>query len=366
MKKFLLVLGMAAFLGLAAGCSKENAQQSDTEQAGGEQGETSRLVNLENVKADIGEYKGLEVQVTKIADVTDEDVQMQLESTVNSTAAEVIVTDRVVSDGDLVSIDYQGYENNEPFGEAETNYYVTIGSGVFFDGAEQQLIGKMGGDVVDIPVSLPEAYPDEAMAGKDVVFKVTVNGVVEAGEAELTDEYVSSISDCKTVEEYKARLKEQMQESVEYQRQMAVQEAVWNKLLEQTKIEELPEEVINQKVEQYKAFDKEGADLESMSVEDYVETFFGMSEDEYNKMVEDLAMEEIKTQVIVKIISEKEGFDDIEVTDEEMEKYAKEQGYEDVETFKKEVNADDLKQSILLEKVTSLLVESAKVEEVDM
>lgn len=357
MKKLWIVFGLTAVLLMAAGCSKDNGNKD-----GGGQEEN---ISFDDVKVDVGEYKGMEVEIVKIPDVTDEDVQIQMDSMLTSAAAETINANRVVGEGDLISLDYQLLEGDQPVGEVETNYYVTVGSGVFFDGAEEALIGKSGGDTAEIPVTLPESYPDASVAGKSVVLKVTVNGVVESGQAELTDEYVASISDCATVEEYKKELKDQMQETVEYQRHMAKKEAVWNKLLEQTKIEGLPEAAVEKKVEQYQAYDKEGADLESMSLEDYVKAYFDMSIEDYEKQIKDIAMEDIKTELIVKTIAQKEGFADDEISDEELKSYAAEQGYDDVETFKKEVDTEELKESILLEKVTELLVSSAKVSEVE-
>jgi len=365
----LLILGLTAVLGLGAGCSREVPEDTGGHTDQTEEGNKMEEA-LKDVKVDVGEYKGLEVEVTKIPDVTDEEVEMQMESLIKSTAAEMIVADRAVAEGDLVSIDYQSYENEQPVGEAESNYYLTIGSGVFFDGADKKLAGMKGGDTVEIPVTLPEAYPDETMAGKSIVLKVTVNGIVTQGEAELTDAYVASISDCKTVAEYKAQLKAQLQESIEYQRQMAKRDGVWKKMLEQVEISDYPERIRTEKTEKYKKFDEEGAALESMSLEDYVDSYFGMTMDEYEKQIRDTVTEEIKTEMIVRAIAEKEGFLEDAVSDDELAAYAREQGYEDVAAFKQEMaqnglDMDTLKQSILLEKVTDILIENAKVTEVE-
>lgn len=366
MKKGLFIFALIAALGLLAGCQRNQTADDMTADTPGEtidDTESEDDIDLSGVVVDVGTYKGLEIEIQKIADVTDEDVDFQLQNIVSSAAPEVLVTDRAVAEGDLVSINYQGYENGTPVGTQESNYYLTIGSGVFFDGAEMNLIGRMGGETVDIPVTLPESYPDASLAGKSIVYQVTINGIIEIGSAELTDEYIQQISDCNTVEEYRAWLKKQMQDNIEYQRFMTIQDAVWNKLWEKTKITGYPEAARQKKLDYYKAFDQEAADHEGITLEEYVSSYFYITLEEYEQEIEHLVEQEIQTEVIVQTIAEQEGIK--EVTDAEIEAYASQMGYDNIELLKQDFGEEDIKYRILLEKVTNLVIDAAVVTEVD-
>lgn len=361
MKKSVLIFGAALMLSLTAGCSKENVQQSAAEVTDAVNDELS----LDDVSVDVGEYKNLQVQVEKIAELTDADIEAQIESMIAAMPAETIVKNRAISEGDLVSISYQMYDGTSPIGEAETGYYVTIGSGVFYDGAEKQLVGKYGDDVVDMQVTLSESYPDTALAGKTMTLRVTVEGIIEEQQGMLTDEYVAEISDCRTVEEYKEELKTQMQQSVDYQKDMAKRAAVWEKLLAQTTIENLPEAYVAERIAEYKSYDEEVAASESFSMEDYVSMFYDMTIEEYEAQIEALVMDEIETELIVLKIAQMEGFSKETLTDADIEAYAADMGYEDVETFKAEMDEAEVLQSILLEKVTKVVMDSAVVTEIE-
>lgn len=357
-KKMFLMCALVLTLGLAVGCNKDT-NGDDVNNA------VTVQADLSDVQVDVGEYKNMAVEVTKIADITDEDVEQQLQALVDSTASEVLVTDRAIAEGDLVSISYQCYLNNKAYGETEENYYVTIGSGVFFDGAEMQLVGTTGGNVVDIEVTLPQSYPNAELAGKTVSYQVTVNGIIEESQGELTDEYIAAVSDCSTVDEYRQQLKAQLEEALEDQRQTAKRTAIWQKLLSQAQIGEVPQDIIDERIGEYKSYDEEGAELESIDLETYVSLYYGMSVEDYETEIESMVMEEIKTELIVNKIAALEGLDADEVTATEIEDYAKEMGYDDVEEFKQQMDMDTIKQSILLEKVTDLLMASAVVTEVE-
>ena len=158
----------------------------------------------------LGEYKGLEVTLES-TEVTDEEIDQQVASNLSASDKLEEVKEGTVESGDVANIDYEGKLNGEAFeGGTDKGYDLTIGSGTFIDGFEDGLIGKKIGDTVDLNLTFPENYGSTELAGKDVVFTVTINSVKRAPE--LTDALVAEISDeYKTVEEYRNSIKEQLE-----------------------------------------------------------------------------------------------------------------------------------------------------------
>lgn len=348
MKKLTLVLGLALILAAASGCSKKDSS-AETQGSG-----------LDDVQVEVGSYEGLSVEIDKIEDVTDKDIQEQLESIIASAPALKSVTDRAVAEGDLVNVDYEGFIGGEAIsGSAEKDYNIMIGSGIFFDGAESQLIGAMPGQTVDVSVTYPDSYPDASMAGKEAVYKVTVNAIQEEGEAELTDAYIQSISDCSTVDEFKAMLKKQMQEGVEAQRKLTKEQGLWDKLIAQTKIDNIPQAEIEKRAEVYKAYDREMADNSDMDFEAYLSQFMQMSLEAYNTMIDSQVEAKLKKELIAKAIAGKENITVGEITDAVWESCAEQYGYDDAEQFKKDNPEETFKTELLIEKVTDFLMQSA-------
>ena len=126
-----------------------------------------------------------------------------------------------------------GYMDNEEIPDSSVeDYNMLIGSGIFFNGAESELIGVMPGETVDISVTYPEGYPQADLVGKSAVYKVTVNYIVQEEQAQLTDEFVASISDCETVDEYRQMIRDNLEASRENEREMNRRNAVWDQVLE--------------------------------------------------------------------------------------------------------------------------------------
>ena len=203
-----LCLCAAAALSLLAGCS--GSAEEGQEDLG---------------TVTLAEYKGVTVNVPP-AEVTDEDVENRIQSVLSQNQEEVEV-DRAAEEGDVVNIDYTGYQNGEEFaGGSAEGEDLELGSGTMIDGFEDGLIGLKKGDTKELNLTFPEDYREAALAGQSVVFDVTVNAVKEKRDPELTDEFVQSISDYQTVEEYRQGIRDeiltQRQESVDLQIQQTV------------------------------------------------------------------------------------------------------------------------------------------------
>lgn len=362
----LCMLMTAAMLG---GCSK-----NDTKNVGEDGKETETDVNidsvkepeLEDLKITLGNYKNVEVTIEAMADITDEEVENQLNSLVTNGTTQTEVTDRAVADGDLVKVDYEGYMDNQAIsGESESDYNILIGSGVFFDGAEKQLIGVMPGEAAEISVTYPDSYPNEALAGKSAVYKVTVKAILEEGRAELNDDYVKELSggECSNVGEFRAYLKENLQKGIDAQKELLAQQAVWDKVIADTAIENYPEDLLKAKEEVYKKNDEESAKLENMTLEEYVETYMGISIEDYNRQIADEIEKSSKKSVISRAVAKQEGIAIDKLSDEDLKEAAEWFGYTDISQLKEYYSEDDIKAELTLKRVTELMMETAKVTE---
>ena len=155
----------------------------------------------------LGEYKGIEVEKKEV-EVTDEEVEAEINKVRESNARMLDIDDRATQDGDTVLIDFDGYVDGKQFeGGKADDYSLVLGSHSFIDNFEEQLVGKNIGDDVEVNVTFPENYQAAELAGKPATFKVTVKEIKSKELPELNDELVQDISEFKTVDEYKADLK---------------------------------------------------------------------------------------------------------------------------------------------------------------
>ena len=192
MKKKLTVLaaGICALSLLLTGCSSE----------------------ISNDYVTITKYKGVEIDKVDADAISDNDVETQINSVLQSKSTTTEVTDRAAQTGDTVTIDYEGKKDGEAFkGGTATDAQLTLGSGQFIDGFEDGVVGHNIGDTFDLDLTFPENYGNEDLAGQAVVFTVTLKGISQTDVPELTDEFVQSVSDTsKTVEEYKKEIKKSL------------------------------------------------------------------------------------------------------------------------------------------------------------
>ena len=195
MKKKTFLLSLCLCLMLAfTGCSKNDSTADDNST-------TENTTVASNGEVTLGEYKGIEV-VMESTDVTDAEIQVRLDNFVASNATVEEITDRTdVQDGDVANIDYVGKIDGEAFdGGSAEGTDLTIGSGTFIDGFEEQLVGATVGETIDINVTFPENYTSKDLAGKEATFTVTINSIGKSVTPELTDELVAANTDYATVD----------------------------------------------------------------------------------------------------------------------------------------------------------------------
>ena len=225
MKKKIAKVLVAGLIGLQLiGCSNQNTANTEENKETTETAENTEAASVSiyfnEINADeyvtLGDYKGLEV-VSNVVTITDADVDAYIEYMLSmSGGALEEVTDRdVVENGDVANIDYIGKKDGVAFdGGTAEGYDLGIGTGTFIPGFEEGLVGVKKGETVDLNLTFPENYSAADLAGAEVVFTVTVNGIYKEVTPEFTDEYVAElgIENISTVEEYRAYMKGKWQD----------------------------------------------------------------------------------------------------------------------------------------------------------
>ena len=310
---------------------------------------------ISNDKITIKQYKGLKVEKSEVIEVTDQDVEDSIESTLSTMATYNDITDRAVEEGDLVTMDYVGTVDGVAFedGTAE-GATLEIGSGQYIDGFEDQLIGHKTGEKFDIDVTFPEGYSEE-LGGKDAVFSITLNKIQEIIIPELTDELVAQLSDtAKTVKEYKAEVKKDLETSNAETAETENEQKVWAALIENCVIDKYPEDKLEETISSIESEVSYVASMYDMSASEFVKTYYGITSEEMAKNL-------IKQEYAIELIIEKEK---LELTNDDYEKgladLAEQYGYDDVDEFEEEAGADTAKQMILQKKVGEFLMENCK------
>lgn len=341
------------------GCSgKDKTAESQTaaasEAESSSTAETEGYVETGSIK--LGNYKGIEVTVTE-AEVTDEEVEAQIQQTLNS-SSEYIEVERAAKEGDQVNIDYVGTKDGTAFdGGTAEGYDLVLGSGNFIDGFEDGLIGAKKGDKKDLNLTFPDPYtqnPD--LAGKPVVFAVTVNSVKEKTVPELNDEFVQKVSpDDKTTAAYRETVKknllEQKQYDIESQRNYDIVNAIMN-----------DSEIVCSSADVDKEYDSQlqsytsqaamyGMDLAGMA------SIYGMDEDGLKIELRLMAQDVAKQRMMFEEVAKQEN---LTVEDADIEALAEDNGMSR-EDLVASYGQDQVDEAALTQKVMNFLVENAKI-----
>ena len=320
---------------------------------GGCAGGTKGAISNDNIK--IKQYKGLEVEKVEEIAVTDEDVEMSIQSDLETLATKTEVTDRAAQLGDIATIDFEGKKDGVAFdGGAGTDYELELGSGTFIDGFEDGVVGHNIGETFDLDLTFPEDYGSTELAGQAVVFTVTLKGLQQKNVPELTVDILEQLgSKATTIEEYKAQIRSDLEESNKETAESTLLASVWEALVDQCEVKKFPEGMLDEYTknleEQYSYY----AQMYGMEIEEFFKQIFGMS-------AEELAKTTATQELAISLIAEKEG---LTLTDKEYEagvkELAEQYGYEDTEEFVTAYGEDSIRQALLQEKVGNFLVENA-------
>ncbi len=306
----------------------------------------------------LGEYKGLKVEELE-AEVTEEDVDKEIETMLESHAEMVIKEEGAIENGDLVNFDFDGYVDGEPFdgGKAE-DYELEIGSGNFIPGFEEQMVGLANGEEKDLPVTFPEDYHAEEMAGKEAVFKVKVNSIKSKEIPELDEELLKELDkDVDSVEALRESVKNDLQTDKETARDNQLREDLIIQASDNAEVE-IPEVMVNNETDRMVQEFSQNLAQQGLNFEMY-QQFSGQDEKALRAQMNADAEKRVKTNLTLKQIAIDEN---IEITDdalnEEAEKMAS-QFNMSVEDIKRTLgDLSMLKDDLKLQKVVSLLVDS--------
>ena len=342
----------------------ETGSEAESETGSEEESETETEFNVADIPeydaseyVTLGEYKDLTVEVTPV-EVTDEQVMDKIASETKQT-----LTEGTVESGDTVNIDYVGKIDGEEFdGGSAEGYDLEIGSCTFIDGFEDGIIGMQVGDTKDLELKFPEDYHSTDLAGKDVVFTVTVNSISRVPE--LTDEVADSVVEGMTAEAYQESVRQDLEDQAKESQKTEAEQKLLQAVYENATIDGYPEENLQYTIKRAKYYYEWLASMYGMSLDDYLKNY-GMTQDEFNEQIQPVAEEALGEEMTLLAIAKEEN---IEVSDEEYEaglaRYAEAQGMDDPSKLEEAYGENYIKNSLLQEKVLEFLYENATIEEV--
>lgn len=315
---------------------------------------------------ELGDYKNLVADDVKF-EVTDEMVEDRINKERENNARIVSVEDRPVKDMDTVNIDFEGSVEGVPFdGGKSENYDLVVGSHTFIPGFEEQLLGKNIGDNVDVNVIFPEEYRSEELKGKEALFKVKINSIKEKQLPELDDEFAKDVSEFDTLEEYRADIKKNLTEAAERNALVQKQNNAIDALIESSNVE-APESMINEEVD--KAFRDFAGRIRQYNMD--LDNYFKMLNTTEEAVREQLRPEAIKRANAELVIDVFAKLENIEVSEEEIDKeideFGKNMKVKDFEGFKKELKSGEglegITASLIRRKAVDHLVSLVKFQE---
>ena len=310
---------------------------------------------------ELGAYKDLDVQ-RETDEVGEEAVDHEIEQVRQRNAREIEVEDRPVQDDDIVNLDYAGSIDGVPFeGGTAQGQTLTIGSGSFIPGFEEQMVGMNIGEEKDLNVTFPEKYHAENLAGKNAVFHVKVNSIHTRELPALDDEFAKDVSEFDTLDEYKKDVRAKLEEQAKKQADAQFENELVEAVVKESKMD-IPQAMIERKL------DEKVQDLamrmayQGMRFDDFLK-YTGQTEAQVRDQFRDDATDVVKGELVIKAIRKAEN---LEPTEEEIDdvigRYAKASG-KDFEEFKKSLNEQQMeyvKEDAATIAVLNLLKKEAK------
>ena len=262
----------------------------------------------------LGDYKGLEVPKSDL-EVTEEEIAGELKREQENNSRSIDVDDRAVMDGDKVTLDFEGSVDGEAFeGGKGTDYPLTIGSGAFIPGFEEQLVGAEIGKEKEVNVTFPENYQAKELAGKAAVFKCTVKKIEMKELPELNDDFAKDVSEFDTLEEYKADIRKNLEEKKADAAKRSREDAAVEKAIENASME-IPDAMLETQVDQMLDDFARRIQAQGLSMEQYMQ-FTGATQDAMREQMKPQAMKRIQTRLVLEKIAETEN---IQISDERLD-----------------------------------------------
>lgn len=305
-------------------------------------------------------YKGVEATRVKF-DVTEDDVQGQIEENLYDYVTYDVVTNRGIETGDYANIDYaatlDGEEAEDYSGEGED---ILVGEGYIYPEVEEALVGMKTGEDKTVEVSLTDEYAEEEDVGKKLSVKVTLNEISVENVPEYNEEFVKENTDFETMEEYEEAVKKELQESKEEEYKYAAAEEIMAYLIDNSEFDGYPQELYDECKENYDSSNEYYASMYGMELQDYLD-MFGLDEETQKQEIE----ENVQYEIVIGAIAQAEKIDctEQEIADFIKEVYA-DYGYESEDAFSADYSDDEIGYELIYEKVMDLLYENAEYKEI--
>ena len=310
-------------------------------------------------EVEVKDYKGIEVEKV-VNPVTDEDINKQLDALREKNVTVETVDDRAAENGDDVVIDFEGFKDDVAFegGKAE-DFTLSLGSGQFIPGFEDQIVGHNAGEDFDINVTFPDEYQVKELAGAPAVFKIKLKSISKKVMPELDDDMVRDSTEFDTVDEYKADVKKKLEEANEKHADSEVEAKIFDKVIENMTAE-IPQVMFDNRVNEMISELEQRLAPQGISLDLYMQ-YTGQTIDTVKKAYAEQAEKQVKLRLALEKIAKLEN---IEVTEDELkaefDKLA--EAYKlDVDQIKQFIHDDDLKKDIAVGKAVDLIKDAAVI-----
>ena len=313
----------------------------------------------------LGEYKGLEVPKADL-EVTDEEIEAELKKEQEKNARTIHVEDRAAQEGDKVTIDFEGFVDGVAFeGGAGKDYPLTLGSKTFIPGFEEQLVGVALEQPVDVNVTFPEDYQAEELKGKEAVFKCVIHKIEAKELPELDDDFAKDVSEFDTLEEYKKKIKDNIEKRKADAAKTEKENAVVDKAIENAQMD-IPEAMVKTQINQMIDDFARRIQSQGLTMEQYMQ-FTGSTRETMQEQMRPQAMKRIQSRLVLEKVAEVENIQiSDEKLDEELTKMAEMYKME-LDKFKELVDdyqKDQMKKDLAVQEAVTLMAENAKEVEV--
>lgn len=308
----------------------------------------------------LGKYKGVKVEKIDV-DVTDEEINADIDREREKNSRTVDITDRAVQKGDIATIDFEGFVDGVAFeGGKGEDYPLTIGSGAFIPGFEEQLIGAEIDQDVEVNVKFPEDYHEKSLAGKDALFKCVVHTIKEKELPELDDEFASDVSECETLEEYRQEVEKKLTDRKQAEAREKIEDQAVDQAAENAEMD-IPQPMIDLQVRQMEDDMGYRLQMQGMTKEMYFQ-MTGLTEERMKQDLEAQALKTIRTRLVLEAVAKAENIVvSEERLEEELKKMAETYG-RDLEGFKEymgEKRIEEMKESIAVQDAITLIADAA-------
>lgn len=339
-----------------------DADKAESKDADSKESET-RIVSVKDISeyVTIGDYKGFTLDRYTQA-VTDDDVEAEISYELQDKGTEV--KDGTVETGDTVTINFTGTVDGKEFdGGSAEDYELVVGEGdMGIDGFEDGLVGMKKGETKELTLTLPEGYSeDDSLSGKEAVFKVTLQKFTRASE--LTDEWVTSNTDYKSVDDYKKAVRENLEKQASTTADNELYATAWSEVLDTSEVKKYPEEEVKKAEESYRALNEKTAKENDMELSDLLEAW-GITEDEFNEECKNYAESKVEQNLIVQGIIDAEG---LSLNDKETEELKNnlllDYGVASIDELIEAYGEDEVNESLALLRVEKFIVDQSTINE---